>query len=68
MTNLVEKLRLAEQAAEDIYFAKIDRELIAALHRPPRIPKNHPGEASRRLDARAGETGVASNDSGDRQE
>jgi hypothetical protein len=35
MTNLVEKLRLAEQAAEDIYFAKIDRELIAELHRPP---------------------------------
>lgn len=40
MTNLVEKLRLAEQAAEDIYFAKIDRELIAALQRAPRTSES----------------------------
>ena len=32
MTGFVEQLRLAEKAAEDIYFAKRDRELIKALH------------------------------------
>ena len=32
MTNFVDQLRLAEQAKEDIYFARIDRELIDALH------------------------------------
>ena len=32
MSGFVEQLRLAEKAAEDIYFAKINRELIAALH------------------------------------
>mgnify|MGYP000270061839 CR=1 FL=1 len=33
MTGFVEQLRLAEKAAEDIYFAKLNRELIEALHR-----------------------------------
>lgn len=33
MTNFVDQLRLAERAKEDIYFARIDRELIDALHR-----------------------------------
>ena len=32
MTNLVDQLRLAERAKEDIYFANLDRELIEALH------------------------------------
>ena len=32
MSDFVEKLKLAEQAAEDIYFAKLNRELIDALH------------------------------------
>ena len=32
MTNFVEKLRLAERAKEDVYFSRIDRELIEALH------------------------------------
>ncbi|MGD8673976.1 MAG: hypothetical protein PVH86_11680 [Thiogranum sp.] len=32
MSNFLEQLRLAEKAAEDIYFAKLDRERIAALH------------------------------------
>ena len=32
MTNLVDQLRLAERAKEDIYFAKLDRDLIEALH------------------------------------
>lgn len=30
--GFVEQLRLAEQAAEGIYFAKVNRELIEALH------------------------------------
>jgi len=32
MSNIVEQLRLAEKAAEDIYFAKVNRELIRVLH------------------------------------
>jgi len=32
MTRFVDQLRLAERAKEDIYFARIDRELIDALH------------------------------------
>ena len=32
MNNFVEQLRLAEKAAEDIYFAKVNRELIELLH------------------------------------
>jgi len=32
MGDFVEQLRLAEKAAEDIYFAKVNRELIVALH------------------------------------
>mgnify|MGYP001812184326 CR=1 FL=1 len=33
MSDFIEKLNLAEKAAEDIYFAKINRELIEALHK-----------------------------------
>jgi hypothetical protein len=33
MSGFVEQLRLAEKAAEDIYFAKLNRELIEALHK-----------------------------------
>ena len=32
MTNFVEQLRLAERAAEDIYFARVNGELIKSLH------------------------------------
>ena len=32
MNKFVEQLRLAEKAAEDIYFAKVNRELIELLH------------------------------------
>jgi len=32
MSDFIEKLNLAEKAAEDIYFAKVNRELIDALH------------------------------------
>jgi len=33
MSNFVEQIRLAEKAAEDIYFAKVNRELIETLHK-----------------------------------
>jgi len=41
MTNWTEKLRLKGMAEEDIYFARLDRELINAMHQrrsawPPR--------------------------------
>lgn len=41
MSGLVEQLRLAEKAAEDIYFAKINRELIESLHRQQLLEKQH---------------------------
>jgi hypothetical protein len=39
MTNFVDKLRLAERAEEDIYFARIDRELIDALHQQEQLDR-----------------------------
>jgi hypothetical protein len=33
VADFVETMRLAEKAQEDIYFAKINRELIEELHR-----------------------------------
>lgn len=40
MSDFVEKLMLAEKAAEDIYFAKVDRELIESLHKRMQAEKN----------------------------
>ena len=40
MGGFVEKLRLAEKAAEDIYFAKVSHELIEALHKRIQAEKN----------------------------
>ena len=40
MSNFVEHLRLAEKAAEDIYFAKVNRELIESLHKRMQADKN----------------------------
>ena len=40
MSDFVEQLRLAEKAAEDIYFAKVDRELIESLHKRMQAEKN----------------------------
>jgi hypothetical protein len=40
MSGFVEQLRLAEKAAEDIYFAKVDRELIESLHKRMQAEKN----------------------------
>jgi tRNA A58 N-methylase Trm61 len=39
MSDFVEQLRLAEKAAEDIYFSKVDQELIEALHKRMRAEK-----------------------------
>jgi hypothetical protein len=39
MTDFVETMKLVERAQEDIYFARIDRELIAELHRKAAIEK-----------------------------
>ena len=33
MNAFVEQMRLAEMAAENIYFARLDRELIESLHK-----------------------------------
>ena len=40
MSNFVKQLRLAEKAAEDIYFAKVNRELIESLHKRMQAEKN----------------------------
>ena len=39
MTDFVEQLRLAEKAAEDIYFAKVSRDLIESLHKQVQAEK-----------------------------
>jgi hypothetical protein len=39
MTNLVDQLRLAERAKENVYFARIDRELIDALHQHEQLDR-----------------------------
>ncbi len=41
MSDFIEKLKLAEKAAEDIYFAKVNRELIDALHEQARTEKTY---------------------------
>jgi hypothetical protein len=40
MSNFVEQLMLAEKAAEDIYFAKVNGELIESLHRRMQAEKD----------------------------
>ena len=40
MSDFVSQLRLAEKAAEDIYFAKLSYELIATLHERMQAEKN----------------------------
>ena len=55
MSDFVEQLRLAEKAAEDIYFAKVDRELIRALHERLNAGKN-PLESSAQSVAYTGAT------------
>ena len=46
MSDFVDKLKLAEKAAEDIYFAKVNRELIDALHKRAQ-DEEHDGESGK---------------------
>ena len=48
MKDFIEQLRLVEKAAEDIYFARVDRQLIEALHermRSEQQSRQAPGES-----------------------
>ena len=40
MAGFVEQLRLAEKASEDIYFAKVSRELIGSLQKRMQAEKD----------------------------
>ena len=40
MSDFIEQLRLAEKAAEDIYFARVNRELIEAMHKRMQTEKD----------------------------
>jgi hypothetical protein len=40
MSDFAEQLRLAEKAAEDIYFAKLNHELIESLHQRMQLERN----------------------------
>jgi len=42
MSDIVTQLRLAEKAAEDIYSAKVSRELIEALHKRAQAEEGAP--------------------------
>ena len=55
MGDFVEQLRLAEKAAEDIYFARISRELIESLHKRMQAEKGscQPGVETRAEDSPA---------------
>lgn len=44
MANLIQQLSLWEQAVEDDYFARRDRELIRALHEREQRPAHDPEE------------------------
>ena len=54
MGGFIEQLRLAEKAAEDIYFARIDRELIEALHRQLQAENSGQATDSPGIEAKAG--------------
>jgi hypothetical protein len=46
MSDFVSKLQLAEKAREDIYFEKVNRALIEALHRQAEQEATAPGTAT----------------------
>ena len=54
MSSFVEQLILAEKAAENIYFAKVNRELIESLHKRMQageaVPSNVRSSAQTRTD------------------
>ena len=47
MSDFVETMKLVEKAREDIYFAKINRELIEELHRHAEAEKAAAAAASK---------------------
>ena len=47
MSDFVSKLQLAEKAREDIYFEKVNRALIEALHRQAEQEATAPRTAAR---------------------
>ena len=53
MSDFVEQLRLAEKAAEDIYFAKVSRELIESMHKRMQVEDRscNPGAEARSEDS-----------------
>jgi len=55
MSDFVEQLRLAEKAAEDIYFAKVSRELIESMHKRMQVEKGtcNPGTEAQAEDRTA---------------
>ena len=67
MSDFIEKLKLAEKAAEDIYFAKVNRELIDCLHNRMQAEKNpyQPCDQSS-AEARAEDSPVGMKDTADR--
>ena len=52
--DFTEKLRLRGKAEEDLYFARLDRELINAMHDNPHWQDQHPtkqsGDNTKRVD------------------
>jgi len=53
MSGFIEQLALAERAAENIYFAKVNRELIESLHRRMQADKEFLSTLRSRAEARA---------------
>jgi hypothetical protein len=55
MSDFIEQLRLAEKAAEDIYFAKISRELIESLRKRMQVENGscNPGAETQAEDSTA---------------
>jgi len=51
MSDFVTKLQLAEKAREDIYFEKVNRALIEALHREAELAAEAPEASTTRAAA-----------------
>jgi hypothetical protein len=66
MRYFLKQLRLAEKAAEDIYFAEVDRELIESLHKKVGAGE-HPIQPSDRSsdEVRAANSPVVNKETGD---
>ena len=58
MGGFIEQLMLAEKAAENIYFAKVNRELIESLHKRMRTDKECDSTFRSRTEAQAANSPV----------